>query len=358
MARPPYPTVATLENIRARGSCRRARSSTSGRKIVSWEDYLANSSEIERKVFFFRADVGQKDTGGAVRLVPFEQGPVIDHLRRLPASERQLRKSNGRISFCRIYRSDSPQRLMLTSIGASDFPDAFKFTNSTFRDIELEDDEGIAHTTHFSFFHNNIVGMVAAVRGPGASLLEEYLRKKVHKDHPHLNANATLTPLVAEDFESRLEQFRWLKVLRIRISHHEVAGPADAEDSDDDTAVLGILRRMSHIGEAGEYEIGWKPTANARKGHIPPTFIRLARRLIRRNDVLKDDNARLVVEGETEEGRTEEINLLDGKIFFQAKVLKQSEGSRSLAPGPAFAAIQEVYEENREYIESAASIYT
>lgn len=318
---------------------------------------MADPLEIRRKVFFFRADVGLKEDGSEAKLVEFDIQLVVDAIAAMPANERQYRRSDGRISFCRIYRSDKPQRLMLTSISESDFPESFKITNSTFRDITLAEDEGVALTTHFSFFDKNIVGMVAPYRGPGAGRLEEYLEKKVQKQYPHLNAQVTLTPLITRDFESKLSRFRSFKALYVRVSHYEVEGSEESNRSSDDEPVIGILREMRHIGEAGEYEIGWKQRPYGR-GYIPEEFKSLARNLLRRNDVLRDDNDKLVVRGEVEEGRTEEINILEDKVYFEVKVMKQSERSRTLAPGPAFNAINEVYEENREYLEQAAAVYT
>lgn len=316
---------------------------------------MADPLTIERKVFFFRVDVGLIDDGSLGKLKAFNAGPIAKFIAAKTASERQLRRTDGKLTFCRVYRSDKPQRLMLTSISESDFPESFKLTDSTFRDIEMAEDEGIALTSHFSFFDKNIVGMVAPYRGPGAGRLEEYLEKKVHEDAPNLKAKVTLTPLTTKDFESKLNKFESIKALYVRVSNYELEGYESSNQ--EDTSAVGILRDMRGIGQAGEYEIGWKPKKNTR-GHIPEQFIDLARRLLRRNDVLKDDSAKLVVKGTVEEGRTEEVNLLDGKVFFEARVMKQSERSRALAPGTAFEAIRQVYEDNREYLEEAAAIYT
>ena len=321
---------------------------------------MADPLQIRRKVYFFRADAALIDDGSAGRLAAFDAGPVAACLRTMSDNERQLRRTDGRITYCRVYRSDRPQRLMLTSVSESDFPDAFNFSFSTFREFEIAENEGVALTTHFSFFDNNIVGMVAPYRGPGAGRLEEYLEKKVHDEHPNINARVTLTPLTNRDFETRLGTFRSIKALRVRVSNYEVEGRGDSQNSDhqsDDQAVVGILREMRDIGEAGEYEIVWKPRKHSRET-IPEQFMGIARRLLGRDDVFHDENDKIVVRGEIEEGRTEEVDLLEGKIFFHTVVMKQSARSRSLAPGPAFAAIQEIYDDNREFLEQAAAFYT
>lgn len=322
---------------------------------TSQEGCLADPLEIERKIFFFRADQGLNEVNSEAKLAAFDAGPISRRIIGIPPNERQLRRTDGKITFCRTYRVDKPQRLMLTSISESDFPESFKLTDSTFREIQMADDEGVALTTHFTFFDNNIVGMVAPYRGPGAGRLEDYLRKKVHEDD-ELDAKITLTPLTARDFERRLSKFRTISGLQVRVSHYEVED-LEANESPDDTPALGILRRMRQVGEAGQYEIGWRPRRGA-KDKVAEPVARLARRLLKEEGVLEDKNAKMVVKGETEEGRTEEINILDDKVFFEAKVMKQGERSRTLAPGPAFEAIREVYEENREFIERAAAFYT
>lgn len=318
---------------------------------------MADPLVIERKVFFFRVDVGLHEHESRARLDAFDARPVADCIKAMPAAERQFRRNDGKITFCRIYRSDKPQRLMLTSVSESDFPESFRIPDSTFREIVMAEDEGIALTTHFSFFDHNIVGMLAPYRGPGAGRLEEYLEKKVHEQYPDINAKITLTPLLTRDFESKLQQFRAIRSLYVRVSNYELEGLENPNEESDDKSVVRILREMRDIGEAGEYEIGWKPRKSARD-NIPRGFLDLARRLIRRNDVLKDDNDKLVIRGELEEGRTEEINILEDKVFFEVTVMKQGERSRTLAPGPAFDAINQVYEGNRDYLEHAAAIYT
>ncbi len=306
-------------------------------------------------MFFFRVDQGLKEVDSTVKLAPFDTEPIAKRIIAIPPNERQLRRTDGKITFCRTYRADKPQRLMLTSISESDFPESFKLTDSTFRDIQMADDEAVALTTHFCFFDKNIAGMVAPYRGPGAGRLEEYLRKKVHIDN-ELDAKITLTPLTAKDFESKLGKFSTITGLQVRVSHYEVED-LEANESPDDTPALSILRQMKHVGEAGQYEIGWRPKRGA-KDKIAEPVARLARRLLKDEGVLQDRNAKMIVKGELEEGRTEEINILDDKVFYEVKIMKQNERSRTLAPGPAFEAIREVYEQNREFIERAAAFYT
>lgn len=312
-------------------------------------------------MFFFRVDAGLEDDGSEGALTRFDARPVALCLRDISDNERQYRRNDGKITFCRVYRSDKPQQLMLTSVSESDFPDAFSRSSSRFRDIEMAEDEGIALTTHFTFFDNNIVGMVAPYRGPGPGRLEEYLEKKVHDEYPRIDAKITLTPLTNRDFENQLRRFRTIKSLYVRVSHYELEGASnsyqDAGEKSDDQAVIGILREMRGIGEAGEYEIGWKPRKHTRD-LIPEYFKGIASRLLHRPDVFHDENDKVVVRGESEEGRTEELDLLESKIFFEVRVMKQHERSRTLQPGVAFNAIQETYDGNRDLLEQSSAIYT
>jgi hypothetical protein len=70
----------------------------------------------------------------------------------------------------------TPNMLLLSKIREDyDVPEVFDRANGTLEALQLAESQGVAETSHISFFEGNIVGMIRSTASPGATSLSNWL---------------------------------------------------------------------------------------------------------------------------------------------------------------------------------------
>ena len=302
--------------------------------------------EIERKVFFFRSDIGSDDGG---KPHPFDPTKAIRSICRLPFDQSEQSRylsdddtgviclltqnsiNNNSIQFCKVRRSGLPQ-----------------IENSgNLTDLNLDLQSGLLEATHIVFFANNIVGVEHNHHGPRVSRLGYYLRVKSGNQVPL----AKFHPLIRSNVVEELEFLKELRLvdLRIQPSYAEIVRRADSSLGAAFQAATDVVREPEQI------ELVLRMGPESRKWGLE-RLLGPIRSLVIRED-LRDNVSKFQVKGRhSVTDKVETIDLLRDKLVLSRKMLRLGDRSRALDPSSAFDAIRSAYDELKDKLEVSASI--
>jgi hypothetical protein len=286
---------------------------------------------LERKIHFYRADVGV-DGGG--KPLPFEPGPAVAAIGKLPFKDgpdsRYLFGDDGNavsawpfanktlpmLRFCQIRRTGLPQ---LEQAG-------------TVSDLNIAADAGLLEPVHVVFFPDNIVGADFNFYGPRISRLGYYLSIKSN----NLIRPALFYPLLRYDVAEQLDHLTEIRLfdLRVKASYINTIRKADESLGAAFAANAEVLG-----GDVEELELVLRPTKNTRHSARERLFGFL-KTLVRGHE-LRENVERLRVSGKHDEtGKVELIDLLRDQLIVRKHVLRLGERSRAVDASSAFEAIR------------------
>lgn len=305
---------------------------------------MAQPDLTERKIHFYLANPEPLRRGP---LTPFDAGPALGRVDAIPknSAERRLPREDNKATYCWVDWQGSPQRVRVATIRRSGYP--FVERLGDLSPLRVPADSGLADQIHVVFFENNIVGADYNFYGPRLGSLALYLRKKAEGTCPkELRFEVLLDPEAAE----RLESLRELKVLDLKVR------PSDAEVRTQLKEGLGGGFDANDVmGSVGELGLLLKSEPYSRKS-IPRRILDFARSLGRDEDFLRSAT-KFKAKGTDEHGNIEEIDLLNEQLVARKKMIKEDPHSRALVKESVYEAIEESYEELKEKITRAASIY-
>lgn len=298
---------------------------------------------VERKIQFYRADVGVDGSG---RPLPFDPAPAFVAIDRLPFSDgprgRYLVDDDGNavcgwpggttIRFCQIRRTGLPQLERAGRVS----------------DLNIAADAGLLEPVHVVFFPSNIVGADFNFYGPRLSRLGYYLWNKSVNTFPL----ATFHPLLRHDVAEQLDHLTELRLFdfRVKASYVEIIRRADRSLADAFAANARILD-----GRAEDLEVVLRPAKDARYEALR-RLTGTIKSLLRGRD-LRENAERFQVRGKSEEtGKVELIDLLRDHLIAHKRVLRLDQRSRAIDPNSAFEAIRTAHAELADDLRRAASI--
>lgn len=297
---------------------------------------------IERKIYFFRANVGV-DEGG--RPLPFRPTPAlrrIDGLRFDPAG-RYLDDGETRLC-CWIDQFGPRQRFRLGQIRRSGLPLVER--EGTLTDLAIPEDSGLFEGIHIVVFENNIVGMDFNFYGPRISRLSRYFRAKAGG----YSADLTFEQLVRQDVAADLARLREIRTfhLKIRASYADVVSDADED--------LGsAFKAAERVSEAQELELVLRPQKYSRNP-LAGRLLMAAKHLVGRRD-LREETSKFEVKGVREDtGAVEVVDLLRDQLVAREGIMRQSERGRALDKSSAYSAIEKAYSELESELLLAAGV--
>ncbi len=304
------------------------------------------NNTLERKIYFYRADIGN-DEGG--RPHNFDPKPALTEIENLGFTDDDAGRyefdvdrnalclmdhpsnSNPNIRFCRVRRTGLPQIEHRGNI----------------TDLNFTDDTGLLETVHVVFFSNNIVGSEYNHFGPRLSRLGSYLHEKSNKAIP----KAKFRPLLLGDAFRQSERLGEVRVLdmSIRPAFIEIVRQADESLSDAFNAAAQVIGASESVQLVIKFE---------KKGRLEALgrFLNIARKLLGRNE-FRENADRFQLRGKcVDTNRVETIDLLKDRLISTKRIVRMNERSRALNPESAFQAIREAYQELREDIHAAPGI--
>lgn len=302
--------------------------------------------KLERRILFYRADIGVDDGG---RPLPFDPQPAIDaiaNLSRVGDSADWYDLDSDGNALCLIQHSTSPNLLVrFCLVRRVGLPQIERGGNIS--DLNLGPDEGLLEAIHVVFFPNNIVGAEYNHFGPKVSRLGGYLHEKSNK----AVRRVTFRPLLRGDAAEQLNRLSELRVLDFSIQSSYVEIVKQANDSL--AAALEANRRV--LEDPKILQLILKPEQGSRSRFLE-SMKKSLMALVGRDGV-REGMERLQVRGKCRDSdRVETIDLLKDQLVSTKRIVRMNERSRALNPESAFQAIREAYGELQNQLEDAASI--
>ena len=301
---------------------------------------------LERKIYFYRADIGTDDGG---QPLAFDPSPALDAIDSLPFTNddygryefdadgnalsirRHNTVPNVTLQFGRVRRNGLP---MLEQAGS-------------ISDLVLDADAGLLEAIHVVFFPDNIVGAEYNHFGPRVSRLGSYL----HEKSSEAVARAAFRPILRGDAAKQLDRLSDLRVLDLSIlpSYLDVVRQSHVSLSDALAANGRVVENPKVL------QVILKPQQEASAGFLA-NMIGGLKELVSNGNV-QEGADRLQVHGRCQDSdRVETIDLLKDQLISTKAIVRLNPRSRALDPEAAFQAIREAYLDLYDELESAASV--
>lgn len=308
--------------------------------------YPQTNNTLERKIHFYRADIGN-DAGG--RPLDFDPAPALNLIKSLPLtndSDGYYQSDPDGNALCVVDYSDSDnQHICFYRVRRTGLPQVEQAGSIT--DLVIDPEAGLAEAVHVVFFPNNIVGAEYNHFGPRVSRLGNYLSEKSKKAVP----SATFQPILRGDAAEQLDRLTDLRSLDFSIYPAYAATVRQAEPSlgaafDANARVLDNPETIQVLLKPGK--------ANQSR------FLNKMRNPLKRlvaNNGIHENSARLEVKGRCEDtGRVEKINLLNDLLISTQQIVRMNERGRALNHEAAFQAIRDAYKGLSDSLQNASSV--
>lgn len=304
------------------------------------------SDTLERKIYFYRANIGNDEGGQPLTFDPVPALDVIDHLpfRDDNRGRYQVDADGNALSLRTISRSPDVT-LQFGRIRRNGLPLLERAGEVS--DLPLDANAGLFETIHVVFFPNNIVGAEYNHYGPRVSRLGTFLSDKSDDAVP----KADFRPILRGDAAQQLDRLTDLRMLDFSMLPAYAGIVRQANNSFYDA--LEAAGRA--IANPKSIQFVLKPDRQASQGFLR-NMIGTLRNLVGSQDTLESAD-RLIVRGRCRDtDRVETIDLLKDQLISVKKIMRMNPRSRALEPGAAFQAIREAYAELRPQLELSASV--
>ena len=300
---------------------------------------------LERKIYFFRADMGD-DEGG--KPLTFDPSPALSVISSLPFTNDDdgayqsdvdgnalcLKSHSGdfkRVRFYRVRRTGLPQLEKAGQIS----------------DLNLDIETGLLEAIHIVFFPDNIVGSEYNHYGPRVSRLGNYLHTKSNGAVPM----PAFRPLLRGDAAKQLDRLTEIRLfdISIRPSFADFVRQADKSLADAFDANAQMLSDQETV------QLVIKPQRGSRHAALQK-FLNPFKELIGAVEFHQAVD-RFQLRGKCEDTNcVETIDLLKDQLISTIKIVRLNERSRALDPDSAFEAVREAYQEFKDDLLLATTI--
>ena len=301
---------------------------------------------LERKIYFYRVDIGT-DEGGEP--LAFDPSPALDAIDSLPftndADSRYEFDVDGNALSVRRHNAAPNVTLQFGRVRRNGLPMLEQAGNIS--DLVLDADAGLLEAIHVVFFPNNIVGAEYNHFGPRVSRLGSYLYEKSNK----AVARAAFRPVLRGDAAKQLDRLSDLRVLEFSIvpSYLDVVRQSHVSLSD------ALAANGNVLGNPKVLQVILKPQPEASTGFLANMTGGLKELLSNGN--IHGGSDRLLVHGRCHDSdRVETIDLLKDQLISTKAIVRLNPRSRALDPEAAFEAIREAYLDLHDELEAAASV--
>lgn len=302
---------------------------------------------LERKIHFYRADIGV-DGGG--KPLPFDPLPAFAAIEKLPfvngGASRYLVDDDGNALCAWLGRSKIMRTLRFCQIRRTGLPQLEQA--GTVSDLNLAADAGLLEPVHVVFFPDNIVGADFNFYGPRLSRLGYYLRTKSQNAIPL----ASFHPLLRQDVAEQLDHLTELRLINLRVKKSYISTIRNADNSLGD-AFAATAKVLD--GAAEDLEVVLRPSRAGRQGVLQRLVGPL--KTLARGQQLRENAERFQIKGKLDiTGRVELIDLLYDQWIVRKPVLRIGERSRAVSEASAIEAIRAAYNELGDDLRRAASL--
>lgn len=298
---------------------------------------------VERKIYFYRVDIGRHEDGTPVRFDPARTLEIIADLPFTVGDGRYEEEPDGNV-LCGIP-TNGYRHLRFCRIRRTGLPQLEKF--GRIEDLNIDSDTGLLEPTHIVFFENNVVGIEYNHYGPRASRLGPYLDARVSI----YSTPIALFPLLRRDVTEQLLSLKEIRLFefRIRPSYTDIIRRIDDSLADAFDATNQLVNQQSSI------QLTLRASKTGRKLALRKLLNPIAQ-LLQRSD-LYDNVYQFKVRGyRNDTHRVETIDLMSNFVVASKPILRLNKRSRALKSDSVFEAIYEAYTHLKRDIELAATI--
>ena len=306
------------------------------------------SSEVRRKIYFFRPDAG---TDEHRRLVTIN---FLEALRRIHGlgfntseSGRYLEQPDENV-LCGWIDSDLAKkkasdvlRMRFALIRKNALPQSE--SGGVLSDILTDENSGICETAHVCFFPEGIVGIDFNFFGPRPTKLATYLSRVGN------TTSFAMEALLRQDVAEQLAQKRALRRFTLRVRRSEIA---QIETADRGTG--RALRAAAEASDAQSVGIILEPEPHQRT-NLRDGMLDVARRILALPGSRTNFREFEVKAVDDDSPKVTTMNLLEDKLVSEVTILKQHSRSRVLDPNDAYAKIESTFTALRAELLSAMS---
>ena len=296
---------------------------------------IPRADTVQRKIYFFRANIGTDPSG---KPLPFDPQPDLDFIGSLPFSDepdgRYLTEGDESVLCLLGHGGGRRPRVQFSRVRRAGLPQLERAGNVS--DLNIAPDEGLLETTHAVFFPGNVVGVEYNHYGPRISLLGHYLHKLSDCGVPR----AMFSPILRDDPTRQLDRLTDIRVFDIAVRRPYIDSVRRASSSLADAleANAGLFDEPESIQLVLKY-----PAARRRSAW--DFFSTPLRSLVTFNSQSPVID-RLRVRGHCEDiDRVEGLDLLKDNIIATKQLVRLGGRGRAIDPESAFQAIYESYEQ-------------
>ena len=301
---------------------------------------------LERKVYFYRVDIGT-DEGG--QPLVYDPAPALDVVDSLPFTNddngRYLFDTDGNALSLRTHSRIPSVSVLFGRVRRNALPQLEQAGNVT--DLILAADQGLLEETHVAFFPNNIAGAVYNHFGPRASRLGSYLHQKSAEAVPF----ASFKQLLRAEPSAQLDRLGDLRVLEMTITpaYVDVVRQADSSLGDAFEANARLLESPKGLSLVLKSE---RVAAGGFLGRMGGVL-----RGLLNNGSIREGALRLQARGYCNDTEiVDTLDLLSDNFISTKAIVRMNTRSRALDPGAALRAIREAYGDLRDELEIAAGV--
>lgn len=286
---------------------------------------------VVRNVYFFRADIGQDDSG---RPWPFDPTPALGIINSLPFADgdggRYERDPEGNV-LCLFRDPGQPNRLQFCRIRRTGLPQLERAGRLS--ELQISSDAGLSEAIQVVFFPDNVAGMVYNHFGPRMSRLGSYLHTKSNQAIPV----PTFRPILNRDVSRQLEQ-----LVDIRLFEFSVQPYSANTVKENDTALGDIIEASLRLQDPDNVVQVIATFSGNRQESMLDTVLDRAKRLLLIDGLQGIEKLRLRGKRNDTE-KVETIDLLRNRLVSTQHVVRLGDRSRALDPSSAFEAINNAY---------------
>lgn len=314
------------------------------KKTANLKSGSHNPSKVERKVHFFRVDVGQTDGG---KLDAFDPAPALGVIEKLTwgvrGEGRYLKTDRGYELGAWVDRKKSLARFRLGAIRTGAFPQLEEAGN--IEGLAVKKTKGLIESTHVVAFNDNILGVEYNFFGPRSGAIADYLQQRGGESTRKIN----LLALQREDAKIRIGKLEDVRMIALR------ARPSFS----------AILRDVDQLSLADAFDA----TANIGSNSIVEIIVRAAPKQALGASLLKSlkalvglpatrENAlKFLASGESRDtSRIEIVDLLGDDLVTTVTMMREDLNSRAIESRSAYEGIEMAYESVKDQLKQAVGI--
>ena len=304
-------------------------------------------NSVERKIHFYRVDIGADGDG---QPLPFDPLPALNVIGSLPfdnsdAGRYEVDDDGNDLCVTRLDTSSQTRiKVEFGRVRRTALPQQERAGSVT--DLNLAPDAGLLEAIHVVFFPNNIVGCEYNHYGPRVSSLGNYMHIKSRKTVKR----GTFALLVREDPIKQLNRLGEIRLFEMRIHPSYIESIRHVDDS-----LADAFDANANVFESKDVQVVLRPIDQGRASALD-RFLTPLRNLFRQ-DGLSPSVERLQIRGKCRDtGRVETIDLLKDQLVATKRIVRLNDRGRALNPESAFDGITEAYQELQNEIEEAAGV--